>query len=79
MRANAQAIREHVTAALNEARTGVVTASLVEHGADAIARVYDVRYGGFGTAPKFPHPGALELLLARWWDTRADWPRNNFV
>ncbi len=75
VRANAQAIREHVTAALNEARTGVVTASLVEHGADAIARVYDVRYGGFGTAPKFPHPGALELLLARWWDTRTDWPR----
>jgi len=75
VRGNAAAIREHVTAALNEGKPGAVTAALVEHGADAIARLYDVRYGGFGTAPKFPHPGAIELLLARWWDTRADRPR----
>ncbi|HZQ71431.1 MAG TPA: thioredoxin domain-containing protein [Burkholderiales bacterium] len=24
---------------------------------------FDARYGGFGTAPKFPHPGDLELCL----------------
>ncbi len=30
---------------------------------DAAARNFDIRYGGFGTAPKFPHPTTLDLLL----------------
>lgn len=72
---NARAIRDHVTATLDEGRTGLVSAALVERGADAMARIFDARHGGFGTAPKFPHPGAMELLLARWWDTKADWAR----
>ena len=29
-----------------------------------LADVYDERYGGFGNAPKFPHPTDLALLLA---------------
>jgi uncharacterized protein YyaL (SSP411 family) len=36
--------------------------------ARAVARLVeqsDVRHGGFGDAPKFPHPAALELLLRR--------------
>src|SRR6266566_7494121 len=37
--------------------------------------LFDIRYGGFGTAPKFPHPAALQFLLARWHDTRQDWMR----
>jgi uncharacterized protein YyaL (SSP411 family) len=37
--------------------------------------VFDVRYGGFGTAPKFPHPRAIELLIARWRDTGEAWMR----
>jgi len=28
-----------------------------------LERAFDRRHGGFGTAPKFPHPGHLELLL----------------
>ena len=28
-----------------------------------LAKQYDVEFGGFGTAPKFPHPTQLELLL----------------
>jgi hypothetical protein len=47
----------------------------LEHGADQMARMFDVRYGGFGAAPKFPHPAACEFLLARWHDTRLDWQR----
>jgi len=27
---------------------------------------YDARFGGFGGAPKFPHPTSLELCLHRW-------------
>jgi uncharacterized protein YyaL (SSP411 family) len=32
----------------------------------ALERSFDARYGGFGGAPKFPHPKSLELLLRQW-------------
>src|SRR5437016_2201368 len=72
---NAAAIRQHVTESLDEARAGDVSPRLVEQAADQMARLFDIRNGGFGTAPKFPHAGACEFLLARWWDTRLDWAR----
>ena len=72
---NAQAIRQHVTDSLNEAKPGTVTSGLVADGADQMARAFDIRYGGFGAAPKFPHPAACEFLLARWYDTKLDWQR----
>jgi hypothetical protein len=31
-----------------------------------LARSFDARYGGFGAAPKFPHPQSLERLLRDW-------------
>ena len=31
-----------------------------------LERTFDPRYGGFGAAPKFPHPKSLELLLREW-------------
>ncbi len=31
-----------------------------------LKREFDPRHGGFGTAPKFPHPTSLGLLLRRW-------------
>ncbi|GAB4514179.1 MAG: thioredoxin domain-containing protein [Sulfuricaulis sp.] len=31
-----------------------------------LQRQFDTRYGGFGRAPKFPHPTSLELCLHRW-------------
>ena len=31
-----------------------------------LQRQFDARYGGFGKAPKFPHPTSLELCLHRW-------------
>jgi uncharacterized protein YyaL (SSP411 family) len=71
----ARAIRDHVTESLDEARGGEVTAATLERAAAEMARVFDVRYGGFGTAPKFPHPAAVQFLLARWHDTREDWVR----
>jgi len=65
---NAHAIREHVVQTLDEAKAGDVSADLISGAADQMARLFDVRYGGFGSAPKFPHPAALEFLLARWHD-----------
>jgi hypothetical protein len=76
VRANAQAIGRHVTETLNETKAGDVAPALVAGAADQMARLFDVRYGGFGTAPKFPHPGACEFLLARWYDTKLDWQRD---
>lgn len=74
---NARAIREHVTQSLNEAKPGTVSAELVAAAADQMARLFDVRFGGFGSAPKFPHPAALEFLLARMADARGglEWQR----
>jgi uncharacterized protein YyaL (SSP411 family) len=67
---NAHAIRQHVVQTLDEAKPGAVSPDLVSGAADQMAKVFDVRYGGFGSAPKFPHPAAIEFLLARWHDSR---------
>ena len=37
---------------------------------ESIRGMYDARFGGFGNAPKFPHPGALDLLLEAYLETR---------
>ncbi|HEX2713440.1 MAG TPA: thioredoxin domain-containing protein, partial [Candidatus Acidoferrales bacterium] len=39
--------------------------------ADSVVRMFDSRNGGFGQAPKFPHPSALDLLLERYQTTGA--------
>jgi uncharacterized protein YyaL (SSP411 family) len=41
-------------------------ARVVDTLVDSIVRLFDLRNGGFGQAPKFPHPSALELLLERY-------------
>ncbi len=37
-----------------------------------LAGSFDAAHGGFGQAPKFPHPGNLELLLRHWSATVSD-------
>ncbi len=69
----AEQIVHHLETQALETSPGPVGEALLDEAADAMARVFDVRYGGFGTQPKFPHPGACELLLARWFDTRRSW------
>jgi uncharacterized protein YyaL (SSP411 family) len=44
--------------------------ALVQEAVADIQRQFDVQNGGFGGAPKFPHSGALELLLRRHDQTR---------
>ncbi|MGI9456976.1 MAG: thioredoxin domain-containing protein [Aeoliella sp.] len=39
---------------------------LIHAAAHVLERSFDHSYGGFGQAPKFPHPMELQLLL-RWW------------
>ena len=42
---------------------GMPGADLLDHAAAALARSFDPQDGGFGGAPKFPHPLDLRLLL----------------
>jgi uncharacterized protein YyaL (SSP411 family) len=44
-------------------RGGELTLGLVEKIAESILKQFDPRNGGFGSQPKFPHPGALDLLM----------------
>lgn len=37
---------------------------------DTLLSIYDSRSGGFGPAPKFPHPSRLDWLLRYWYDCR---------
>ncbi len=72
---SAKAIRQQVTESLDEAKAGQVTPAILDEAAGQLARLFDIRYGGFGTAPKFPHPAGCDFLLARWHDTREGWMR----
>jgi len=44
-------------------RGGDLSLALVDKIAASILAQFDPRNGGFGSQPKFPHPGALDLLL----------------
>ena len=39
---------------------------LLESAESTLVQSFDPQYGGFGPAPKFPQPLALQLLLSRW-------------
>src|SRR3970282_1361680 len=64
-----------ITVALSQAE-GFVGArrafppSLIDSVVGSAVKLFDLRFGGFGTAPKFPHPAAIELLLERYQTTR---------
>jgi uncharacterized protein len=49
-----------------EKEEGELDAPLLRQASDGLARAFDSRYGGFGQAPKFPHPMDLRLLLRCW-------------
>ncbi len=39
---------------------------VLEGAYNELQRQFDARFGGFGQAPKFPHPTSIELCLHRW-------------
>jgi uncharacterized protein YyaL (SSP411 family) len=47
-------------------RSGNVSASVIEAIADSALKMFDPRNGGFGSAPKFPHPAALDLVMEQY-------------
>ncbi|MBA3259185.1 MAG: thioredoxin domain-containing protein [Gemmatimonadales bacterium] len=72
VQSQAQAIRRVVDAHLDEGARGPVSNRMLEEAVRQMARAFDAKNGGFGTQPKFPHPGAMTLLLHRWWDQPTD-------
>jgi uncharacterized protein YyaL (SSP411 family) len=70
--AQAQAIRRALDEHLDEGAPGEVSPALLDSAIAEMGRVFDPDNGGFGSQPKFPHPGALTLLLHRWYDQPSD-------
>ncbi len=44
--------------------------SVVDAQIQSITKLFDIRNGGFGQAPKFPHAPAIELVLERYQETK---------
>jgi hypothetical protein len=70
--AQAQAIRQVLDTHLDESAPGEPSPALLSEAQAQIARVFDPVHGGFGSQPKFPHPGAVTFLLHRWHDQPDD-------
>src|SRR2546422_4961686 len=49
---------------------------LLKGAVDGLKGEFDPVNGGFGNSPKFPHPGTIEFLLARYHRTREEGLRN---
>ncbi len=49
---------------------GEFDAGVVDAVVESALHLFDAERGGFGTAPKFPHAGAIDLLLERYQATR---------
>src|ERR1022692_4662305 len=47
-------------------RSGRVSAGVTAAIQESAFKMFDAQHGGFGQAPKFPHPSALDLLIERY-------------
>jgi uncharacterized protein YyaL (SSP411 family) len=45
---------------------GELQPELLRHAVSVLGRAFDSRFGGFGSAPKFPHAMELRVLLRAW-------------
>jgi uncharacterized protein YyaL (SSP411 family) len=52
-------------------RSGRVSAGIIDAIQKSAFSMFDPQHGGFGQAPKFPHPSALDLLIERFAKTEA--------
>jgi uncharacterized protein len=68
----AQSIRRILDEHLDEGMPGEVAGSLLDDAVSQMARGFDPVNGGFGSQPKFPHTGAITLLMHRWYDQPSD-------
>jgi uncharacterized protein YyaL (SSP411 family) len=60
-------LTEHLQAlATPEPKAGDLSTEFLKSASTALERSFDHHHGGFGGAPKFPHPMDLQLLLRVW-------------
>ncbi|MDZ4862418.1 MAG: thioredoxin domain-containing protein [Gemmatimonadota bacterium] len=62
-------VRRILSEQLDEGAAGALSPALLATAAEQMALRFDFQNGGFGGAPKFPHPGAVRFLLERAQDT----------
>ena len=72
IQAQAQAISKVLTENLDEASPGALGPEIIEDAIAQMTHIFDPANGGFGSQPKFPNPGAIQLLLHRWHDQPSD-------
>src|SRR6202051_1500325 len=60
-------------------RGGRVSASIIAAIQESAFKMFDPQHGGFGQAPKFPHPSALDLLIEQYARTGDETLRNLIV
>src|SRR5438105_2933076 len=61
------------------ARSSQFSPKVIETIIESALGMFDPRNGGFGQAPKFPHPGMLDLLIDQYVRTGNENLRNVFV
>jgi uncharacterized protein YyaL (SSP411 family) len=47
-------------------KSGRISGSVLKSIEEAAFKMFDAEHGGFGSAPKFPHPSVLDLLIERY-------------
>jgi uncharacterized protein YyaL (SSP411 family) len=60
-------------------RDGKISAGIVDAIVTSAMNMFDAKNGGFGNAPKFPHPSILDLLIERYSRTKDGQLRNVIV
>ena len=60
-------------------RSGRVSTSVIRSIQGSAFKMFDSLHGGFGSAPKFPHPSALDLLIERYARTPDDSNLKNLI
>jgi uncharacterized protein YyaL (SSP411 family) len=51
---------------------GEIDKALLDHAESSMLSAFDPEHGGFGTAPKFPAPGAIEFFMNRYYFSREE-------
>jgi hypothetical protein len=59
------------------ASAGKVSATVIDAILESARKMFDEVNGGFGSAPKFPHPAALDLVMEQYVRTRDDRASNS--
>ena len=65
---------ESVMGAISQAegfagKSGSLRPELIDAMVESAVKLFDPEHGGFGSAPKFPHPSAIDLLMQRYAET----------